>query len=147
MRNNKGFTLIEVMIVVVIIGILAAVALPNYSDYVTRGKIPEATSALATLRVKLEQYYQDNRTYAGFTDQRIKLGDTCAATVQQPLKNFELTCAAISATAFTVAATGTNAMAGFVYTVNERNEKATTGVLSGWTSNATCWVTKKDGSC
>lgn len=147
MRNNKGFTLIEVMIVVVIIGILAAVALPSYSDYVTRGKIPEATSALATLRVKLEQYYQDNRTYVGFTDRSIKLGDTCAAATQQPLRNFELTCTAISATAFTVTATGTDTMAGFVYTVNERNEKATTGVLSGWTSNSGCWVTKKDGSC
>src|SRR5690606_39756693 len=62
-RYKSGFTLIEVMITVVIISILASVALPAYTDYVTRGKIPEATNGLASMRIQLEQYYQDNRTY------------------------------------------------------------------------------------
>src|SRR5437867_53900 len=65
--NNRGagFTLIEVMIVVAIVGVLAAIALPNYSDYVKRGKITEATSALAEVRTRYEQWFLDNRTYAG----------------------------------------------------------------------------------
>ena len=138
MRNNKGFTLIEVMIVVVIIGILAAVALPSYSDYVTRGKIPGAVSGLADMQVKMEQYYQDNRTYTSG-------GAACGAALPTA-KEFTFTCTA-SASAYTVTATGTGAMTGFVYTVDQANVRATTGVLSGWTSNATCWVTKKDGSC
>ena len=65
MRNMSGFTLIELMIAVVVVAILTAIALPSYQEYVTRGKITEATSNLADMRVKLEQFFQDNRTYVG----------------------------------------------------------------------------------
>lgn len=51
------------MIAVAIIGILAAVALPAYNDYVRRGQLPEAFNALSDCRTKMEQYYQDNRNY------------------------------------------------------------------------------------
>ncbi len=58
-----GFTLIEVMIVVAIIAILASIALPSYNDYVRRGQIQEAFGYLSDSRVKMEQYFQDNRNY------------------------------------------------------------------------------------
>jgi len=67
MKTQKGFTLIELMIVVVVIGILASIGIPAYNDYVTRGKLVEATSALSDGRIKMEQYFQDNRTYVGGT--------------------------------------------------------------------------------
>ena len=57
--------MIEVMIVVAIVAILAAIALPNYSDYVKRGKIIEATSGLSDMRTRYEQFYLDNRTATG----------------------------------------------------------------------------------
>ncbi|MGH8742788.1 MAG: type IV pilin protein, partial [Burkholderiales bacterium] len=63
MKTQNGFTLIELMTVVAVLAILAVIAVPAYNDYVTRGKIPEATSNLADLRVKMEQWYQDNRNY------------------------------------------------------------------------------------
>ena len=63
MRSNSGFTLIEVMITVAIVAILAAIAVPSYNEYVQRARITEATSALADMRNKMEQYFQDNRTW------------------------------------------------------------------------------------
>jgi len=64
MRFTRGFTLIELMITVVIVAVIAAVAVPNYTDYVTRSKFTEAHGQLADLRVKMEQYYMDNRRYS-----------------------------------------------------------------------------------
>ena len=63
MKRESGFTLIEIMIVVVIIGIIAAIAIPSYQDYVRRAQITEATNGLSDLRVRMEQFFQDNRTY------------------------------------------------------------------------------------
>lgn len=60
----KGFTLIEVMIVVVIIGILSAIAYPNYSEYVRRGARADAMTLLLDAANKQEQFFVDNREYS-----------------------------------------------------------------------------------
>lgn len=142
-RPHEGFTLIEVMITVAIIGILSAIALPAYTDYITRGRIPEATSQLAAKQVRMEQWFQDSRTYraASGTDCYIGASDTTSS------KYFTFSCAASSATAYTITATGTGAMSGFVYTVNQNGDKATTGVPTGWSTSTSCWVIKKGGVC
>lgn len=59
------------MVAVAIVAILAGTALPAYTDYVRRGQLPDAFSALADYRVKMEQYYQDRRNYgtAACTDE------------------------------------------------------------------------------
>lgn len=139
MRSKKGFTLIELLVVVAIIGILSAVALPAYTDYTMRGKIPEATSNLATMRIKMEQYYQDNRTYAG--------SPVCSS--QAPTGDyFTFSCLGTpNDTSYTLQAIGKSSMAGFTLTINERNEKKTTSAPSGWSTSTTCWVTKKGAAC
>jgi type IV pilus assembly protein PilE len=142
-HRERGFTLLEVMIVVAIVAILAAIALPNYSDYVKRSKIVEATSALSDLRVRYEQYFLDNRTYVGGCAQFL-------ATVQGPSKSFTIACAGgETATAYAGTATGLAAqgMSNFLFTINQANVKTSTITATGWTGNAGCWATRKDGSC
>ena len=143
-QRARGFTLIEVLVVVAIVGILAAIALPSYADYVRRSKIIEATRGLSDFRTRMEQYFLDNRTYVG----------GCAgaggikAKVQANVKTFTFTCPTETATTYVLTATGVAAegMNNFVYTVNEGNVQKTTNTYWGKTSN-TCWVTRKDGSC
>ncbi len=64
----NGFTLIEVLIVVAIVGILAAIAYPSYSDSVRRAARSEAHAELMNLASQLEGFYADRRTYVGATD-------------------------------------------------------------------------------
>lgn len=65
MKRQQGFTLIELMIVVAIIGILAAIALPAYQDYTGRAQAAEALSATAGIRADLGLFYSENNTFVG----------------------------------------------------------------------------------
>jgi prepilin-type N-terminal cleavage/methylation domain-containing protein len=140
----KGFTLIELMIVVAIVAILTTIAYPNYRDYVIRGQLVDATQGLAAVRANMERYFQDNRTYlpvGTFTP-------PCAAAVVAYGK-FNISCAA-TATAFTATAVGgAGALAGFTFTVDQANAQVTTVTTppapATFQGCATAWVTKTGG--
>lgn len=137
-RGESGFTLIEVMVVVAIVGILAAIAIPSYRDYIIRARIAEATSALAAKRVRMETFYDNNRTYVGAPD--------CAADMLSS-KNFTFSCTVSTANTYTLQGVGSGQMAGFTFTVDQANARSTPSAPAGWTTSADCWITRKDGSC
>jgi type IV pilus assembly protein PilE len=145
--RTAGFTLIEVMITVAILAILAAVALPSYVDYVTRSKLVEAKTNLADMRTRLEQYFLDNRKYPGACVAYAS-GAAPAGKIYLPAsqKHFDVSCA-LTDTTYTVTATGVGAMSSFTFTVDQANTRKTTAVPSGWTTSATCWVSRKNGDC
>lgn len=139
MYKQKGFTLIELMIVVAIVGILTSIAVPSYNDYVIRGRLIDGTAALADGRVKMEQYFQDNLTYAGATNP-----PQCPAATA----NFTYACSALTTTTYTITANGIGMVSGFSYTIDQANLKQTTGFKSGWgTPTQPCWITTKRGTC
>jgi type IV pilus assembly protein PilE len=148
MSSSRGFTIIEIMIVVVMIAILASIAIPSYTQYVLRAKIQEATSTLLSQRVKLEQFFQDQRTYVG----------ACAPGTVAPmpggLKYFAIACNPLTAAAYTITATGNcgagvdASMCGFSYSIDQGNNRVTVAVPAGWNLPAgNCWVTKQGGQC
>jgi len=151
-RTLAGFTLLEVMITVVIVGILASIALPSYNYFITRSRITEATNTLSNMRTQMEKWFMDHRSYDDGTG---KCGIEAAvpnliATYNADANNkFTIDCPAVAQSTYRLRATGAGAMAGFVYEINEQNNKTTTAVPSGWTlpSPSTCWVLRKDGSC
>lgn len=145
MKNHKqqaGFTLIELMIAVAVIGILAAIVVPNYSDYVRRSALQEAFANLSDMRVRLEQFYQSNRNYGTGACANDGTASRVSFAVGGKFNyQCELTGDPDPEQAYRLTATGNSGAAGHTYTLDSNNAKKTTR-FKGNVVDKACWLVK-----
>lgn len=115
-KVNRGFTLLEVMIVVVIIAILAAVAIPSYRDSVTKSRRADAQGALQGFAQAMERFYTQNGTYAGAAAAAADTGAPAIFAIKSPIDGaqtfYQLTINAAGANSYTLLATPVGPQAG-----------------------------------
>ncbi len=126
---QRGFTLMELMIVVAIVAILAAISIPAYQQYIIKSEIRAAQSDLLSLSMQFENSYQRNLAYPAVT-----VDDAGAITTQFSGKwsasstaNFTFTASASSASAYTLVATGANRQSGCTITLTHLNARTNNG--------------------
>jgi len=122
------------MIVIAIVAILASVALPAYTAYLQRSKVPAGLDALQSYFTRMEQRFQDSGSYAGATP------TACGVAVPTAVQNYSISCA-ITATGYTATATGTGPLTGYVYTINSAGTRVTTAHPKGAPAG-NCWSIK-----
>jgi type IV pilus assembly protein PilE len=134
LKRARGFTLIELMVTVAIMGILVAVGFPSYQQHMAKGRRADGRAALVELAQRMERYYTERSTYATAT-----LGGAGIYPSTSPQGHYTLAITAKTATTFTVQATPTgtqlnDACGSLIY--NHMGDKSVSG---GTMSAAACW--------
>ena len=134
MHTMRGITLIELMIVVVIIGIMAVVAYPNYREFAARAKRNEAKAALLQIATNQERFYLQNNTY---TCDMTRLGFSAAAGFVTDSRTYTVDVTACDANNYTAQAVYNmaDAEAGRcgTFQINGRNVKTSAPEADCWT--------------
>lgn len=132
-KKQRGITLIELMIVVVVISILAAIAYPNYQEFTARAKRNEAKAALLMLATNQERFYLNNNT---FTSDLTQLGFGATPTAITENDYYTITVTASSASNFTATATyrfgEPEKSRCEVFTIDGRGSKTSTPYTDCW---------------
>ena len=134
-RSNRGVTLIELMIVVAIVGILAAVAYPSFQSYIVRSRRADALTALSQVQVIIERCYAQNFSYS----------QTCVALPAFPLVSpqgfYSVGLSNLTATTYTLTATVVGSQTKDTqcasFTIDQANQK--TAQNAGGNAQDLCW--------
>ena len=132
--SPRGFTLIEMMVVLVVIGLLAAVAYPSYSAQIAKGRRADAKQSLIELAQKLERFYTERSTYAGAT-----LGGAGIYPSSSVGGYYTLAIATQTAAGFTLTATPTGKQTGDACGSFGYNQAGDKVVAGGSLTTASCW--------
>ncbi|BDI04536.1 type IV pilin protein [Sphaerotilus microaerophilus] len=134
LRRVRGFTLVEMMIVIAVIGILTAVALPSYRQHVANSRRADARAAILSLAQVMERWYTERGTYVGAT-----VGASGIYPSASPQGYYTMSITAQDATTFTVRAAPTGAQTGDACGSYTYTQAGTRGVTGGSRTVAQCW--------
>ncbi|SFU94309.1 type IV pilus assembly protein PilE [Polaromonas sp. YR568] len=104
-KNNRGFTLIELMVVVAVIGLLSAIAIPSYQSYTARSNRSAGKSTLLEAAQFMERYRSSNFKYVDASNNAPALPSRLQISPAQGTKRYDIALSAVTATGFTLTAT------------------------------------------
>lgn len=136
--GSHGFTLIELMVAVAVLGIMAAIAVPSYTSYMKKSRLTEAPPLLLTMSARMERTFLDTRAY------------DCPDNNAQG-ERFTVTCRS-NANSYTLTASSRddvglgNRADAYAFTLNNQGQRATTAFPNTRGARA-CWLMDESGDC